>query len=53
MHRERLATALAPALFGRAGRDLEALGIAYFAAAGRSDVWAPGRRDLPGRCLQP
>ena len=28
MHRERLATALATALFGRAGRDLEAMGIA-------------------------
>lgn len=31
MHRERLLSSLATSLFGRAGRDLESMGIAYFA----------------------
>lgn len=41
MHRERMLTSLATSLFGRAGRDLESMGIAYFAAP------APLKSPLP------
>ncbi|RYJ07094.1 MAG: helicase, partial [Actinomycetales bacterium] len=33
VHREKLLISLAAALFGRAGRDLESMGIAYFSVA--------------------
>ncbi|MBF4766613.1 DEAD/DEAH box helicase [Nocardioides agariphilus] len=52
MHRERLATALATALFGRAGRDLEALGIAYFASSRALSTKGPlGDGDLGRQAL--
>ncbi|MGB7450242.1 MAG: DEAD/DEAH box helicase [Ornithinimicrobium sp.] len=52
MHRERLATALATAVFGRAGRDLEAMGIAYFASGRRPTTRGPlSREDLNDQVL--
>ncbi len=52
MHRERLATALATALFGRAGRDLEAMGIAYFASGRKPTTRGPlSSADLDGQVL--
>lgn len=38
MHLERLSTALAGSLFGRAGRDLESAGIAFFSAPPSGDT---------------
>lgn len=52
MHRERLATALATALFGRAGRDLEAMGIAYFASGRKPTTRGPlSSEGLDGQVL--
>ncbi|GAA4116108.1 DEAD/DEAH box helicase [Knoellia locipacati] len=52
MHRERLATALATALFGRAGRDLEAMGIAYFASGRKPTARGPlSSADLDAQVL--
>lgn len=52
MHRERLATALASAVFGRAGRDLEAMGIAHFASGRKPTTRGPlGSEDLDGQVL--